>query len=143
MASTPRELVERFYHAVWNKADEAEARKILKPDFRFRASLGPELRGPGGFIAYLRSVHAALENFTCTIEELIETEDRAAARMSFTGRHRGKMFGIAPTGRDIAWSGAAFFTIEDGMIAALWVLGDVEAVRRQLEPERAAETFQV
>ena len=52
-------------------------------------------------------------------------------------------FGIAPTGRDIAWSGAAFFTIEDGMIAALWVLGDVEAVRRQLEPERAAETFQV
>jgi len=143
VASTPRELVERFYHAVWNKADEAEARKILKPDFRFRASLGPELRGPGGFIAYLRSVHAALENFTCTIEELIETEDRAAARMSFTGRHRGKMFGIAPTGRDIAWSGAAFFKIEDGMIAALWVLGDVEAVRRQLEPERAAETFQV
>ena len=143
MSSTPRELVERFYHAVWNKADEAEARKILKPDFRFRASLGPELRGPGGFIAYLRSVHAALENFTCTIEELIETDDRAAARMSFTGWHRGTMFGIAPTGRDIAWSGAAFFTIEDGMIAELWVLGDVEAVRRQLEPERAADTFQV
>jgi steroid delta-isomerase-like uncharacterized protein len=143
VSSTPRELVERFYHAVWNKADEAEARKILKPDFRFRASLGPELRGPGGFIAYLRSVHAVLENFTCTIEELIETKDRAAARMSFTGRHRGTMFGIAPTGRDIAWSGAAFFKIEDGMIAELWVLGDVEAVRRQLEPERAVETFQV
>ena len=143
MSPKPRELVERFYNIVWNQVDEAEARRILSPDFRFRASLGPELRGPGGFIAYLRSVHAALENFTCTIEELIETEDRAAARMSFTGRHRGKMFGIAPTGRDIAWSGAAFFTIEDGMIAALWVLGDVEAVRRQLEPERAAETFQV
>jgi steroid delta-isomerase-like uncharacterized protein len=143
VASTPRDLVERFYHAVWNKADEAEARKILKPDFRFRASLGPELRGPGGFIAYLRSVHAALENFTCIIEEVIETDDRAAARMSFTGRHRGTMFGIAPTGRDIAWSGAAFFRIEDGMIAELWVLGDVEAVRRQLEPERTAETFQV
>jgi steroid delta-isomerase-like uncharacterized protein len=143
VSSTPRELVERFYHAVWNKADEAEARKILKPDFCFRASLGPELRGPGGFIAYLRSVHAALENFTCTIEELIETDDRAAARMSFTGRHRGKMFGIAPTGGDIAWSGAAFFKIEDGMIAELWVLGDVEAVRRQLEPERKAESFSV
>ncbi len=109
MSATPRELVERFYHQVWNRADEAEARKILKPDFRFRASLGPELRGPGGFIAYLRSVHAALEHFTCTIEELIAADDRAAARMSFHGRHRGKMFGIAPTGRDIRWSGAAFF----------------------------------
>ena len=140
---TPRELVERFYHGVWNKADEAEARRILKPNFRFRASLGPELRGPGGFIAYLRSVHAALENFTCTIEDLIETDDRAAVRMSFIGRHRGQMFGIAPTGRDIAWSGAAFFTIEDGMIAELWVLGDVETARRQLEPERKAKSFLV
>jgi steroid delta-isomerase-like uncharacterized protein len=143
MSATPRELVERFYHQVWNRADEAEARKILSADFRFRASLGPELRGPGGFMAYLRAVHAALENFTCTIEELIATDDRAAARMSFRGRHRGKMFGIAATGRDIVWSGAAFFKTDGAAIVELWVLGDVEAVRRQLAPEQATETFQV
>ena len=143
MTPTPRELVERFYAVVWNKADEAEARRILAPDFRFRASLGPELRGPGGFIAYLRSVHAALEHFTCTIEELIAIDDRAAARMSFQGRHRGKMFGVAPTGRDIRWSGAAFFKMSGDVIAELWVLGDVEAVRRQLLPEYPAETFTV
>ncbi len=143
MAATPSELVERFYHQVWNKADEAEARKILTPDFRFRASLGPELRGPDGFIAYLRSVHAALDHFTCTIEELIATADRAAARMSFRGTHRGILFGIAATGRDIRWSGAAFFKTGGGMIAELWVLGDIEAVRRQLTPERPFESFQV
>jgi len=141
MTATASELVERFYHQVWNRADEAEARKILRADFRFRASLGPELRGPGGFIAYLRSVHAALENFTCTIEELLATDDRVAARMSFRGTHRGTMFGIAATGREIRWSGAAFFKIEGGMIAELWVLGDIEAVRRQLTPERPLESF--
>ena len=143
MPATPHQLVERFYHRVWNQADEAEARTILHPDFRFRASLGPELRGPGGFIAYLRSVRAALENFTCTIDELIATEDRAAARMSFHGVHRGKFFGIAPTGREIRWSGAAFFKIGNGMIAELWVLGDIEAVRRQLSPEQSLESFKV
>lgn len=143
MAATPSELVERFYSVVWNKADEAEARNILDPAFRFRASLGPELRGPGGFIAYLRSVHAVLENFTCTIEDMIATADRAAARMSFRGIHRGKLFGIAATGRDIRWSGAAFFKTGGGMIVELWVLGDVEAVRRQLTPERPFESFSV
>jgi len=143
MAATPRELVERFYHQVWNKADEAEARKILSADFRFRASLGPELRGPGGFIAYLRAVRAALEDFTCTIEELVASEDRAAARMMFSGRHRGKMFGVEATGRNIVWSGAAFFKMREGAIAELWVLGDVEAVRRQLAPDRPAEVFSV
>jgi steroid delta-isomerase-like uncharacterized protein len=143
VSAMPRELVERFYHVVWNQADEAEARQILKPDFRFRASLGPELRGPGGFIAYLRSVRAALENFTCTIEELIATEDRAAARMSFRGTHRGKMFGIEATGRDIRWSGAAFFKMDGGLVTELWVLGDIEAVRRQLRPEQSLESFSV
>ena len=143
MSPTPRELVERFYYVVWNRADETEARKILSPDFRFRASLGPELRGPGGFIAYLRSVRAALPDFVCTIEEVIETDDRAAARMSFHGTHRAKFFGVEPTGRDIRWAGAAFFTVAGGQITELWVLGDVEAVRRQLAPEHAPESFSV
>jgi predicted ester cyclase len=143
VASTAGDLVERFYNVVWNKADEAEARTILAADFRFRASLGPELRGPGGFIAYLRSVHAALENFTCTIEELIVAQDRAAARMSFCGTHRAKFFGFEATGREIRWNGAAFFRIGGATIAELWVLGDIEAVRRQLEPERPAAAFSV
>jgi len=141
VAATARELVERFYHVVWNRADEAAAREILAPDFRFRASLGPELRGPGGFIAYLRAVHSALGNYTCTIDELVATADRAAARLSFNGTHRGKFFGVDASGRDIRWSGAAFFTTKDGMITDLWVLGDVDAIRRQLEPERPFESF--
>lgn len=143
VAVKPSALVERFYHQVWNRADEAEAQKILAANFRFRASLGPELRGPGGFIAYLRAVRAALENFTCTIEDLIESDDRAAARMRFSGKHRGRMFGIEATGRDIVWSGAAFFKTRDGAITELWVLGDIEAVRGQLSPERPVDGFQV
>lgn len=143
MASTARALVERFYHVVWNQADENAARRILHPDFVFRASLGPELRGPDGFIAYLRSVRAALENFTCNIEELIETEERAAAKMLFRGVHRGQFFGVAATGREITWSGAAFFKIRDGVIGELWVLGDVDSVKRQLMPEVDHQNFSV
>jgi predicted ester cyclase len=144
---TPTELVERFYHVVWNNADESEARKILDDDFRFRASLGLERRGPDGFIAYMRSVHAALEHFTCHIEELLPAVERVAARMRFSGRHRGRFFGIEPTGREIRWSGAAFFKTvikaDSGKITELWVLGDVDAIRRQLEPDRGAPIFEV
>jgi steroid delta-isomerase-like uncharacterized protein len=133
----------RFYHRVWNKADESEARRILASDFRFRGSLGPELRGPDGFIAYMRSVHDALGGFTCQIEEMIAAADHEAARMIFHGRHRGRFFGIAPSGQEIRWSGAAFFKTRDGKIIELWVLGDIEGIRRQLEPQRAAAIFQL
>ena len=82
-----KSLVERFYYEVWNRADESVARQILHRDFRFRASLGPERRGRDGFIEYMRSIHAALANYTCIIDDLIATEDRAAARMTFKGIH--------------------------------------------------------
>jgi steroid delta-isomerase-like uncharacterized protein len=141
VAATARALVERFYDVVWNKSDESAAREILAPNFVFHGSLGPDRRGPDGFIEYHRAVHAALEGFVCIIEDVIETERRAAAKMRFCGRHRARFFGVEPTGRDITWSGAAFFTIEDGRIGELWVLGDIDAVRRQLAPERPVESF--
>ena len=74
---------------------------------------------------------------------MIAAGDQAAARMSFYGRHRGRFFGMEPSGREIRWSGAAFFKTRGGTITELWVLGDIEEVRRQLEPQRAAPIFQL
>jgi predicted ester cyclase len=127
-----RRLVERFYDEVWNEADEAVAAEILDPDLRFRSSLGLDLAGLAGFVDYMRSIHAALAGYTCVIEDLIATEHRAAARLRFSGVHRGLFFGVAPTFREISWGGAAFFTTDRGRITELWVLGDVDAVKRQL-----------
>lgn len=132
MTVSPKALVERFYHEVWNRADEAVAREILHADFRFRGSLGPERIGVDGFVEYMRSVHAALGDYICIIDDLVVAEERAAARMTFKGHHRGHIFGVAPTGREIAWAGAAFFVTDGERIVALWVLGDVDSVKRQL-----------
>jgi steroid delta-isomerase-like uncharacterized protein len=132
MTASPTELVERFYNEVWNQADEAVAREILDEDFRFRGSLGLEHRGQDGFIDYMRSIHVALADYTCVIEELVVDADRVAARMIFKGRHQAPFFGVAATGRDISWAGAAFFRIKDGRIGSLWVLGDIDSVKQQL-----------
>lgn len=132
MSGSARELVERFYYEAWNGADEAAAREILDVDFRFRGSLGPEKRGQDGFIAYMRSVHGALARYECVIDDLIVTERRAAARMTFKGVHQARFFGVDATGAEIRWAGAAFFTFSAGRIADLWVLGDVDGVKQQL-----------
>ena len=139
MTTSPKALVERFYFEVWNRADEQVAREILHPDFRFRASLGPERRGPDGFIGYMRSIHAALADYTCIIEDLIVTESRAAAGMTFKGLHSGRFFEVQPTGREIRWAGAAFFTTDGKQIVELWVLGDVDSVKQQLNARSGAD----
>ena len=132
MIPPTKTLVERFYYEVWNRANENTAPEILHPEFRFRGSLGQEKCGPDGFIEYLRSVHAALADFTCIIDDLIATETRAAARMTFKGLHRGRIFGVEPTGRQISWSGGAFFAMDGKQITELWVLGDFDSAKRQL-----------
>jgi predicted ester cyclase len=52
--------------------------------------------------------------------------------MTFAGVHRGELLGYQPTGRRVAWAGAAFFTFENGLVSDCWVLGDVDALKRQL-----------
>ena len=130
---SPRALVEAFYLDVWNRADEDRAREILADSFRFRGSLGAERVGPDGFIAYMHDVHRALGDYRCIIDELVTDGGRAAARMRFTGKHRAEFLGVAATGRQVTWAGAAFFRFEGGRITKLWVLGDLTDLRRQLE----------
>jgi predicted ester cyclase len=134
----PRRLVERFYHELWNLGDEAVANEILHRDLCFRGSLGRERRGPEGFLDYMRAVRPALGRYECIIDDLIEGDLRAAARMRFKGIHNGEFFGVPATGREIVWTGAAFFTTNGRQIIELWVLGDIGAVMRQLGAGSAA-----
>ena len=80
----------------------------------------------------MRDVHRALGNYVCIIEDLVVTDDRAAARMMFKGIHQDEFFGVAASGKEIGWAGAAFFTTDGRQITELWVLGDVDSLKAQL-----------
>ncbi|WP_217352051.1 ester cyclase, partial [Ruegeria sp. HKCCA6837] len=132
MKPIPKTLVESFYADVWNRRDFDVAHDIIAADFGFRGSLGSEKKGIDGFLEYVDAVHAALGNYTCIINDLVLTDDRVAARMTFRGTHQAEFFGVAATKREIEWAGAAFFTLSGNKLSQLWVLGDVDAVKQQL-----------
>ena len=136
--SDSRKLVERFYADIWNRQDFAVADEILAAVFRFRGSLGSESIGIPAFLAYVQSIHTALADYRCAIDELIADGEHAAARMTFAGIHRGPLFGVPATGKSVAWAGAGFFRITESRIVSLWVLGDVEGLKRQLGAAAAA-----
>ncbi|HUF87794.1 MAG TPA: ester cyclase [Thermohalobaculum sp.] len=130
---TPRRLVTRFYEEVWNRADPAAIPELFHPDCVFRGSLGAERHGHEGLAAYVREVTGALSGYRCEIEALVVEDERAFARMRFSGRHTGEFLGFAPTGRELSWAGAALFECGGGRIRSLWVLGDLAGLRAQLE----------
>jgi steroid delta-isomerase-like uncharacterized protein len=128
----PKAVIGRFYDEMWNQWNFDLAEQILAPNIRFRGSLGTEVRGIEEFQAYMRSVQAAFPDFHNRIEELIVEGNRAAARLTYEGTHRGEIFGAAATEKRITYAGAAFFGFSEGRIAEGWVLGDLYALQKQL-----------
>jgi predicted ester cyclase len=75
-------------------------------------------------------------DFHNEIVDLVVAGDRAAARLLYRGTHSGPLLGIAPTGRSFSYAGAAYFTVSGGRLAEAWVLGDLAALRAQLDTTR-------
>ena len=132
MGESCKNLVEKFYHRIWNNKEEEVAFYIMDEYVTFRGSLGFQARGIQEFLDYLRSVHRALGNYTCRIEDIVEEKEKTAVKLTFKGYHQGRFFGVDGTGREIQWAGVAFFHISNGKICDVWVLGDVSDIKRQL-----------
>ena len=135
---TPRRLVTRFYEEVWNRASTVAIPELFHADCVFRGSLGAERRGHEGLSAYVREVTGALGGYRCDIEALVVEDERAFAKMRFSGRHTGEFLGFPPTGREVSWAGAALFECDASRIRSLWVLGDLEGLRSQLDAQAAS-----
>lgn len=125
-------LVHRFYADAWNRWDDAAVDSLLDPGFVFRGSLGDEVHGPDGWRAYRDKVRAAVPDFHNEVVDLVVAQDRAAARLRYSGHHRGELLGVPGSGGWIEYAGAAFFTASDGKLTEAWVLGDLDALRGQL-----------
>ena len=128
-----RLLIERFYLEMWNRFDKTIVPDILTEDLRFRGSLGQSKSGHAEFAEYVDFIQRAFPDFWNEIEEIISEGDKAFAKLTFRGTHRGEVFGVAPTGRLIQYVGAAVFKFRGDRIAEVWVLGDIYGLISQLE----------
>jgi steroid delta-isomerase-like uncharacterized protein len=128
------DLVHRFYDDVWNRWDDTAVDAVLAPSFQFRGSLGTTTLGRTGWRSYRDSVRTGSHDFHNEVVMLVSEDRSAAARLRYSGTHTGPLLGLPATGRRFEYAGAAFFTVEDGLLSSAWVLGDLTALRRQLTP---------
>ena len=134
--STP-DLVQSFYDCIWNAGQIDAIPRLLARDFTFRGSLGDQIRGHEAFADYVRSVRGSLTNYRCNILDCVHEETRVFAKMRFSGLHSGVFRGCPPTGLPVWWDGAALFRFESGVIAELWVLGDLLGLDHLLRQNEA------
>ena len=127
-----QQIIRRYYEELWNRWDLALLDELIAEDIAFRGSLGVTVKDRAGFRQYLELVRGAFPDFHNAIEELLEAGDRVVARLTYRGTHRGELFGIPATGKQVTYSGIAIFRLVEGRIVEGFVLGDALGVLQQL-----------
>jgi predicted ester cyclase len=77
------------------------------------------------------------------IEDLIAEGDKVVARWRSRATHQGDYMGIAPSGKEVQFTGISFYRIEEGKIAESWNIEDQLGLMRQIgaipEPGQSEE----
>ena len=126
------QLIERYYNELWNEWKLDLIGELIARDIEFRGSIGTTVRGADAFREYVLTIRDAFPDFHNTIRELIGEGGRVAARLTYSGTHRGELFGMAGTGAKVRYDGVAIFAIADRRIQSGYVIGDTAALRRQM-----------
>ncbi len=134
MSTGNAEVIRAFYTDLWERADLSRLPALMHDDVAFQGTFGQTMRGLDAFGAYVRSVRHAFSAYRCVVLDLLVDGERVAARIRFSGMHdSGPFLDHPPSGRELAWEGVGFFTLDGGRIRHLWVMGDMLGLLGQLK----------
>jgi len=80
----------------------------------------------------IAEVRRAFPDYHGTNEIQIAEGNMVANRFVFYGTHQGEFMGIAPTGREVRFTGLVIDRVVDGKIVENWIEGDLEDLLRQV-----------
>lgn len=67
------------------------------------------------------------------VEAIVAEGDLVVARFSWTGTHKGELFGIPATHKRVTWTGADWWRVENGKLAEHWDIVDWAGLMQQLD----------
>jgi steroid delta-isomerase-like uncharacterized protein len=127
-----KSLIRRYYSELWNAWSTTALEELISPDIVFRGSIGTAVNGIEEFKQYVSKIRVAFPDFHNHVEEIIGEGDKVVAHLTYTGTHRGELFGFSGTDRKITYQGIAIFQFREGKIVSGYVLGDTESLKRQI-----------
>jgi steroid delta-isomerase-like uncharacterized protein len=124
-----RELEEIF--AAKGNLDAAE--DIYAPHYISHQPAGDEdLRGPEAIKQFAAGMREAFPDLEIIIEDQIADGDKVVTGFRTRGTHRGALWGIPPTGKEVEITNMSMSRIEGGKLAEEWPAPDRLGMMQQL-----------
>ena len=137
-----KEVVKRFIE-ISNDADWEQLADVVAADFKRHsaATAGEPVRSLAEFVTLQQGFMTTFPDQHVRLDHMIAEGDHVAIRATYTGTQSGPMGAFPASGNTVDGPFIAFFRIESGKIAELWVEWDNVDILTQLglPPTMAAE----
>lgn len=124
-------LVDLYWQeAVWGEQGTID--EIVAEDEIHHWGIGGTTEGFAAFAERWALFNTAFPDLEFTVDLVVAEGDMAASLWTAHGTHEGEWQGIAPTGREVTWTGINLFRFACGQIAESWGEADHLGLRAQL-----------
>ena len=132
MAEGNKAIVRSLVEEVWNKGNLAVVDEIIADDYIHHGASHEIPPGPEGYKQTVSMNRSPFLDFQMILEDLIAEGDKVAGRWTIRGTHQGELMGIAPTGRQVAFTGIFIVRIAGRKVAEEWEEADALGLMQQL-----------
>jgi steroid delta-isomerase-like uncharacterized protein len=129
-----RTVVRRWMEA-WNGGLAGLVRavdELMADDYVRHDPNTPEVRGRKAQKQLVTMFLTAFDDLHLTIEDLVAEGDKVAGRITVRATHKGELFGIPPTGRQVTVSMLEIYRLAGDKIAEQWIVMDALGMMQQL-----------
>ena len=126
-----RLTVLKFYEA-FDRQDIEQGRKLISADIVAIGLDANPLKGYDNVMRYGAMMFTAFPDGHHILDEVVAEGDKVVTRGIFQGTHQGELMGIAPTGKQVAFSVIHIDRLEKNQIVEHWGQGDVQHLMQQL-----------
>jgi steroid delta-isomerase-like uncharacterized protein len=133
MSESNKAVVRRLIEEVWNKGNLQVADELYGPSYTHHDPSTPDVgRGAESEKKRATLYRNAIQDLRVTVEELLAEGETVVARWSCRGTHKGELNGIAPTGKQISFTGISIARFVGGKMVEGWVNWDALGLMQQL-----------
>jgi steroid delta-isomerase-like uncharacterized protein len=121
-------IVRSYLDEIVNKGNMAALDSYLSDDVVFNNARGLKQRFP----AIRQAILNAFPDHILIIQDQVAEADKVVTRVTFRGTHQGSFNGIAPTGKQVEWSGIAMDRLADGKVVEMWHVQNTTGLLQQI-----------
>ncbi len=114
-----------------SKGNRGIVDELFATDFIYHGPFGTEIRGLESFKQFAVELVNAIP-LHMTIEDMIAEGDKVSIRITFRGAHKGELWGIVPTGKEVTFSGVLITQWANGKEVQAWDIWDTASLLQQL-----------